>query len=405
MERLGNPQDGMKIIHVAGTNGKGSVCRYIYSVLRKHGYRTGLYTSPFVVDFLERIEFEGQYITEEELAECTRAVLTQVDKMLAEGLESPTEFEVLTAVAFLYFSKKDTEFLVLEVGLGGRGDSTNIVKRPEVCVITSISFDHTDRLGTTLPEIAREKAGIIKPGCPVIIRVDDREAAKAIAAVAYEKQAPLIDAGRIKARGVQKSPQGYAFSADISGKHYSDIRISMPGMHQIENAVCALCAIELLRSKALITTDGDLLRAGMEEAKLPGRFEMFGDNPIIVFDGAHNEGGAAAMAETAGELFRGKRILLVLGILRDKAPTPMIEQFNRVADAYIATEPDNERRLSAAELCDEIAKTGKPCVAAADPERAADEAWRRRAEFDVIIVSGSLYLLGAMRKYLYEKAI
>jgi dihydrofolate synthase/folylpolyglutamate synthase len=403
MALLGNPQDRMKVIHVAGTNGKGSVCRCIYSVLRRHGCKTGLYTSPFVVDFFERIEFDGRSITEEELAECTREVLAQVDKMLADGFESPTEFEVLTAVAFLYFSKKKAEFLVLEVGLGGRGDSTNIVKRPEICVISSISFDHTDRLGTTLPEIAREKAGIIKPGRPVIINVSDREAAKAIARVAYERQAPLIDASGIEARGVQKSPQGYSFSAKIFGKHYSDIRVSMPGMHQVRNAICALCAIELLRSNGLLTTDGALLRKGLEEARQPGRFEVLSGKPTVVLDGAHNEAGAAAMAETARELFPGKRILLVAGVLRDKALSPMIRQFDRVADAYIATEPDNERRLSAAELCAALESTGKPCTPAADPARAIEEAWRRRGDFDVIIVSGSLYLLGAVREDLRKK--
>ncbi|MDR2355065.1 MAG: bifunctional folylpolyglutamate synthase/dihydrofolate synthase [Clostridiales Family XIII bacterium] len=400
---LGNPQDRMRIIHVAGTNGKGSVCRYIYSVLLRHGRKAGLYTSPFVVDFFERIEFDGRCITEEELAECTRAVMTQIDRMLADGLDSPTEFEVLTAVAFLYFSKKETEFLVLEVGLGGRGDSTNVVKRPAVCVISSISLDHTDRLGSTLPEIAREKAGIIKPGCPVIINAADREAAKVIAGVAYERRAPLIDAGRIKPRDVQKSTRGYSFSANILGKAYSDIRISMPGMHQVENAICALCAIELLREKALLTTDGALLRKGLAEAKQPGRFEVLPGEPTVVLDGAHNPAGAAAMAETARALFPDKRILLITGVLREKVLSPMIAHFDRVADAYIATEPDNERRLSAEELRSEIERTGKPCTAVADPMRAIEEAWRRRGDFDVLIVSGSLYLLGAVRETLYEK--
>jgi dihydrofolate synthase/folylpolyglutamate synthase len=254
-----------------------------------------------------------------------------------------------------------------------------------------------------LAAIAREKAGIIKPGCPVVINAADREAAKVIARVAYEKRARLIDAGGIEARGVQKSTRGYSFSANIFGKAYSDIRLSMPGMHQVENAICALCAIELLREKGLLTTDGELLRAGMAEAKQPGRFEVLPGEPIIVLDGAHNPAGAAAMADTARELFPGKRILLVAGVLRDKALSPMIAHFDRVADAYIATEPDNERRLSAAELLAVIEGTGKPCAAFADPARAIEEAWRRRGDFDVIIVSGSLYLLGAVRGDLYEK--
>jgi dihydrofolate synthase/folylpolyglutamate synthase len=190
---------------------------------------------------------------------------------------------------------------------------------------------------------------------------------------------------------------------NIFGKAYSDIRVSMPGMHQVENAICALCAIELLREKSLLATDGALLRAGMAEACQPGRFEVHLGEPTVVLDGAHNPAGAAAMAETARELFPGKRILLVVGVLRDKALSPMIEQFDRVADAYIATEPDNERRLSAADLRDALERTGKPCALVADPARAMKEALRRRGDFDVLIVSGSLYLLGAVRQGILSK--
>ncbi|MDR3295113.1 MAG: bifunctional folylpolyglutamate synthase/dihydrofolate synthase [Clostridiales Family XIII bacterium] len=402
-ERLGNPQEGMKIIHVAGTNGKGSVCRYIYSVLRENGYSAGLYTSPFVEDFCERFEADGRRISAGELAECTDRVMEKVKQMLDEGWESPTEFEVLTAIAFLYFAKKNVEFVVLEVGLGGRGDSTNIVRDPLVTVITSISTDHTEQLGESLPEIAREKAGIIKEGRPVIIHVGDASAAKAIAGVAYEKNAPLIDAGRMPVSGLQKSAEGYCFSVRISGKSYSDIRVTMPGMHQVRNAVCALCAIDLLRSMKAIRTDGDALRRGMEKARQTGRFEIIPGTPVFILDGAHNESGAAALAETAADLFPGRKTLFVTGVLKDKNPEAMLAQFNRVADEYIATEPGSARRLPAEMLCEKIHGTGKLCTALPEPLQALEAAWQRRHEFDVIIISGSLYLLGVIRRDLYEK--
>jgi dihydrofolate synthase / folylpolyglutamate synthase len=185
MEGLGNPQDRLKVIHVAGTNGKGSVCRYIYEVLLASGYSAGLYTSPYLEDFRERIELDHEMIPMDELGRTADLVIAEAQKMVAEGMESPTEFEIVTAIAFVYFAEKMPDFVILEVGLGGRGDSTNIIKHPLVSVITSIGHDHMDRLGNTLSAIAAEKAGIIKPGVPVVISVEDKEAARVIARVAY----------------------------------------------------------------------------------------------------------------------------------------------------------------------------------------------------------------------------
>ncbi|PWM65381.1 MAG: bifunctional folylpolyglutamate synthase/dihydrofolate synthase, partial [Eubacteriales Family XIII. Incertae Sedis bacterium] len=181
MKRLGNPEKELKCIHVAGTNGKGSVCRFIYSALLANGYSVGIYTSPYLTVFNERIELDGEYISDSDLAAYTDEVLEKVSQMTEEGFASPTEFEVITAIAFLYFARKGCDYAVMEVGLGGRGDSTNIIEKPLACVITSISYDHTDRLGNTLAEIAREKAGIIKPGAPVIMNVDTDEAKREIA--------------------------------------------------------------------------------------------------------------------------------------------------------------------------------------------------------------------------------
>ncbi|HVI40930.1 MAG TPA: Mur ligase family protein, partial [Anaerovoracaceae bacterium] len=211
MELLGNPQESMKVIHVAGTNGKGSVCRYLYSVLQENGYKTGLYTSPFLERFTERMEYNGSEISQEDLIRYTELVLKKVEIMLNEGMESPTEFELITAIAFLYFSEQDIDFLVLEVGLGGTGDSTNLVSRPIASVITSISFDHMEYLGDTLEKIAIEKAGIIKPGVPVIFNVRDKNASEAIRKIADAKGSKKYEVHTVAFQVREKTVDGYTF--------------------------------------------------------------------------------------------------------------------------------------------------------------------------------------------------
>ncbi|MDR1135909.1 MAG: bifunctional folylpolyglutamate synthase/dihydrofolate synthase [Clostridiales Family XIII bacterium] len=443
MALLGDPQDKMKCIHVAGTNGKGSVCRYIYSVLREHGYNTGIYTSPFVIDFYERIEYNGECITGDELEIYTARVMEQTEKMLAAGMDSPTEFEVLTAIAFLFYAEKGADFLVLEVGLGGSGDSTNIIKAPITSVITSISLDHTERLGMSAADIAAEKAGIIKTGCPVIMFVDEEGAAAVIAARAYDLKAPLIDVQK-KQRGVtRRSTDGYEFWINIEGRAYNDIKLSMPGEHQVRNAACALCVIDLLRKKRLITTTAEGIRAGMRNARQPGRFEILKigaagldeaagcveaaehveavehveaagcveaagilDKPAVevVLDGAHNEAGAAVLADTVAELYPGEKVLVVMGVLKEKRLDAMLKHLDRIAGEYIATEPDNDRKLSAEQLGEKIKNNGKKCAVIADPREAAAAAIARGNEFGLIVIAGSLFLIGAVRRYLCEKA-
>lgn len=197
LKKLGNPQEGLQVIHVAGTNGKGSVSKFLEEGLKACGYKMGLYTSPFIERFNERIRFDGEDISDNDLEVFGRRVIAAAEEMVSEGLESPTEFEVVTAIAFLYFKEKDTDIAVMEVGLGGSGDSTNVIRRPLASVICSISYDHMDRLGDSLVEIAAEKAGIIKTGSPVISNVSEREAAVVIAKAAYKKRSPLYDVSKI----------------------------------------------------------------------------------------------------------------------------------------------------------------------------------------------------------------
>lgn len=249
LEKLGNPHKDLQVIHVAGTNGKGSVCKYLEEGLRACGYKVGLYTSPFIEKFNERIRLDGKDISDEDLDVYTKKVLEAVNEMIAEGYESPTEFEVVTAVAFLYFKEKQSEITILEVGLGGKGDSTNVVEKPMACAITSIAYDHMDRLGNTLEEIAADKAGIIKEGVPIISNVADKGAAKVIAKTAYEKNSKLYDVSKLKFSIFDETPLSQKVSMELYGTDYSDVEISMTGRHQGENLKTALAIIEVLRKE------------------------------------------------------------------------------------------------------------------------------------------------------------
>lgn len=398
MDLLGNPQNSMKIIHVAGTNGKGSVCRYLYSVLQENGYKTGLYTSPFLERFTERIEFNGAEISHEDLASSTEAVLEKVELMLAEGHESPTEFELITAIAFYYFAQKDMDFLVLEVGLGGIGDSTNIIDRPVASVITSISYDHMEQLGDTLEKIAAEKAGIIKPGVPVIFEVTDPKASKVIRDTAEEKGSSCFDVSSIPFQITKKSIDGYTFDTVIEGENYDDLFLSMVGMHQVANAICALTVIEVLKKNHILSVAREKIYAGMAFARQIGRFEVLRKDPFVIIDGAHNEAGAEALRIAIQEHFPGKKILMVIGMLADKKIDKLVETFGMITDEFIATEPDNPRKLSAENLCGQVVQSGKNCIAIEQAEDAWEYANQNLPSYDVIVFAGSLYLIGKVRR-------
>lgn len=397
LERLGNPEKGLKVIHVAGTNGKGSVCRYIYEALKENGYKVGLYTSPFIQCFNERIQFDGEMITDEELAIYTKTAVEKTEEMVREGYDSPTEFEVVTAVAFLYYAAKKSDFVILEVGLGGTGDSTNVIEKPLISIITSIGYDHMDRLGNTLEEIAGEKAGIIKAGVPVVSNVTQPEAAKVIARKAYEKDALFYDVTKLRYGIKRESAFGYEFDLDIYGTDYSEVKIAMPGRHQVENAKTALAALEILRKQRIIKVSRDKLYKGFAEARQPGRFEVLEGDPCIVLDGAHNEAGAAALKKTMEDCFPGQKIVMVTGMLADKDTDAIIDNFCGITSEFIAAEPDNPRKLSAGELAVQLREKGANCKVAENAEHALRLATEHECRPDVILCAGSLYLISAIR--------
>lgn len=406
LARLGNPHEGLKVIHVAGTNGKGSVSKFLEQGLAACGYKMGLYTSPYIESFNERIRALGSDISDEELEKHTDRVLAAVGEMTDEGMESPTEFEVVTAVAFLYFKEKGADITVLEVGLGGSGDSTNVVQNPLASVICSISYDHMDRLGNTLAEIAANKAGIIKPGCPVISNVPVREAAQVIAKTAYEKGSRLYDISRIAFEIFDETPFSQKVSMELYEKDYSNVEISMVGRHQAENLKTALAVIEILRKAGKIKVERHKLYEGLKRAVQPGRFEVMKKGspeekqPAVIIDGAHNEAGACALRDTMKKYFDGKRILLVTGMLADKQVDKILEAFTGITGDVIATEPDNPRKLRAGMLAERLERLGlSPMTAggAAESVRMVEVMGR---DYDVVLFAGSLYLIGDVRRIL-----
>lgn len=406
LRRLGDPQDTLNVIHVAGTNGKGSVSKYLEEGLAACGYKMGLYTSPYIEKFNERIRFDGADISDEDLEYYGQKVVDAAEAMVADGKDSPTEFEVVTAIAFLYFADKKADITILEVGLGGIGDSTNVVKYPMASVITSISYDHMAQLGNTLAEIAVNKAGIIKTGCPVISNVPERDAAKIIARKAYAMGSRLFDVSGIRAAVSEQTPFSQVVSMELYEKSYSDVEISMVGKHQAENLKTALATLEILRKSGAVKLDREALYEGLKRARQPGRFEVIGggpeagdeSKPLVIIDGAHNEAGAQALQETMAQYFAGKKILLVAGILADKQIDSIIKFLTKITDHIIVTEPDNPRKLAASELAKHMADVGVTAEVASDAEAAMHRAKELADGYDVILFAGSLYLIGDVRR-------
>lgn len=401
MSKLGNPQDKLKVIHIAGTNGKGSVSRYTYEALRAMGYSVGLFTSPFLEVFNERIEINGKYISNIDLEKYTEIVLEKAREIVEEGGESPTEFEIVTAISFVYFADKNCDFTVLEVGLGGRGDSTNIIKNPICCAITSISLDHTDILGDSISKIAMEKAGIIKKNSPIVLGAKNEEARKVIISRAKEMDAPLIDTTSGKVNIKSESINSTVFDATVMGAYYDDVTISMIGTHQVENANIAIHILEILKSRGELSEASDFkenMKKGLLNAKQIGRFEVLScKNNYVIIDGAHNVGGSVALKETVNKFFKGKKILMVVGILKDKAVDDVVCNFLDITNDFIVTEPPNPRKLKSKDFARIFKAHGGNVIIENEPIEAVKKALEASKCYDLVLFSGSLYLIGLIR--------
>ncbi|QCX32965.1 bifunctional folylpolyglutamate synthase/dihydrofolate synthase [Caloramator sp. E03] len=401
-ELLGNPQDYLKVIHVGGTNGKGSTVTFISSMLKCQGYKVGIYTSPYLERFTERIKINDKEIGEDEVADLVEKIKPLVERIIEEGYERPTEFEIITTCAFKYFKDKNVDFVVLEVGLGGRFDATNVVN-PILSVITSISYDHMNVLGDTLSKIAFEKAGIIKEGRPVVIYPQDKEALSVLLDVALNRNSRIFMVDDMKHDIKSNTIDGIIFDV-YWWKNYKDIKIRMLGTHQVMNAITALYTIEVLRMQGYEIENSSIYK-GLEEAKWPGRFEVISKSPYIVLDGGHNIQGIESLTETLKYYFKGKRIVAVCGMLRDKEYTKMLEKLFEVCNSFITTEPDSPRALSAAELEDIIKGLGKEAISSKSIEDAVEKGLSSVKNDEVLLFCGSLYMIGRVRSILKQKIL
>ena len=406
---LGNPERRCEYVHVAGTNGKGSVTAMVASALRAAGYRTGMYISPYLEDFRERIVLNGRMIPKDDLAHLALEVRPKVREMLSLGFEHPTEFEVITAIAFLYYSRQECDYVSLEVGLGGRFDGTNVVT-PAVSTITTISFDHTDRLGDTLGKIAFEKAGIIKPGVPVVTGATAEEPFGVIKARAEELGAPLyVVANRPGAQvtweEVSYSMEGQVINVFGPGFEYRGLRVPLLGRHQQQNAAFALASLELARPRTRqgrIYADKAAVARGIGETVWPGRMEVLSLSPAIILDGAHNPDGARALAEAMREVPR-KRLICVLGILGDKAYKEAASLIAPMCDEVVVTRPDTPRALDPRVLAGEVRRYTPEVTVEPDIGKAIDLALAKARSGDAVLCCGSLYLVGPARTHLRSR--
>lgn len=403
LDLMGNPQKDLKFIHVAGTNGKGSTASYITNVLRRADYEVGFFTSPFLEVFNERIRINGENIPDDDLAKVTEVAKNAVDKMLEQGFSHPTEFEIVTAIAIEYYKRKKVDYVVLEVGMGGRYDSTNVIEKSVVSVLVPIAMDHIDILGDTLEKIAYEKAGIIKENGLVVSYPQDPEAKKVVEEVAKEQNAELITVPTENLNITQMNELGSKFDFKYKNYEFKDLQIRLIGKHQAFNASTALTVLLALKDKGEIDLTEEQIRVGLEETRWIGRLELLKTNPRFIIDGAHNMQGIEALKKTIDEVFEYDKLILGLGILADKDVENMIAEMAPVGDEIIVTTPNIFRAMEAEELGRRISKYNKNYTVEPNIERAIDLALEKAGENDIILFSGSLYLIGDVRRYAKNK--
>ena len=423
LDELGRPQDSLSFVHVAGTNGKGSTCAYLSSICRAAGLKTGLFTSPYIERFEERIQIDGAAIPYDALTAVTRTVRDAAEELAAQTGDHPTEFELMCAVALAYFAQERCDIVVLEVGLGGRLDSTNVIDRAEVDVLTRIDLDHTALLGDTLAAIAGEKAAIIKPGADVVSAPQAPEVRAVIEAAAQEaaiQDAAHDDGAQDAGDGARHSHVQFVCEQDISNngihqeneaiirqfsyKAFDNLQTKLLASYQMENAALALEAARALRRRGWQISDGDI-RAGIAQAGWPGRFEVISpssaEQPTIVVDVGHNPQGARALAASLRQVFPDQQVVFVMSVLADKDYDAMIEAVGDLAKAFVAVTPNNPRALTAAALEQAIRQyyAGDVSVAQGYDEALALARMDATGN-DVLCFFGSLYAIADIKQAL-----
>jgi len=405
-ERLGRPDRAYPSAHLAGTNGKGSTAAFLEAILRQAGTRTGLYTSPHLERINERIRVNGEEISDAAFAETFTRVHSLIEELLAIGKlrAHPTYFECVTSMAFEYFSYAAVQFAVFEVGLGGRLDATNILT-PEVCIVTPIDFDHENFLGHSLPEIAAEKAGILKPGVPVVIAEQKPQAREVILARASQLKCPVTEATttlRVEHTSLENACVRASIAEPASGWS-TELAPQLPGRFQLQNALSAVAAARLLQTRGFRIPDA-AIHQGIAAAKWPGRLERIHSRPEIYLDGAHNPGAARELAAFWEDNFAGRNIFLIYGALRDKAVDEIAGTLFPRAAEVIFTEPRTSRAISAAQLADIAAHHAARSSVIPDGEQALEKALSDACPEDAVFITGSLYLVGQLRHYWKHRA-
>ncbi len=390
LSRLGNPERGLRVIHVAGTNGKGSVCAMLEAVLLHAGYRVGTFTSPYLTDFTERIRLNGVSISRADLSRTTEEVRPHAEAMD----DTPTEFELITAIGFRFFARERVDVAIVECGMGGRLDSTNVIASPLLSIITGISLDHTEYLGDTIEKIAHEKAGIIKPGCPVVYGGAPGGAEEVIASRAAQLGCPYARVAHEKVAGVHPMAGGLAF-------HYLPYRgffVPLLGVYQPHNAATVIEASFFLRERGLTLRREDLFD-GLARTRWKGRFEPLSRRPEFFFDGGHNPEGVRAAAQTSRFLFFREKILLVAGMLADKDTARMVEEMSEIALAVYPICPDSPRALPARDLSKMFRARGIPVELYPSCDEAVAAAYREGERTGVpVLALGSLYSYAQIRR-------
>jgi dihydrofolate synthase/folylpolyglutamate synthase len=396
LEKMGNPHQAFPSIHIAGTKGKGSVAAHCAAALQAGGYKTGLYTSPHLHDFRERIQVDGEMISMGDFASLVDAL-----KPAVESTPGLTSYELQTALAFVYFAQQQVDYAVVEVGMGGRLDSTNVIT-PIVSVITSISLDHMYVLGDTLGEIAGEKGGIIKPGIPVISALQQAEALNVLEKLAEENGSDIALLGREIAFGCgSKTLEGQSFTVKYSGD-VIPLETRLLGRHQVENAVTAFAALDMARSAGL-ALDDEAIRKGFKQVNWPGRFEIVNKEPPLVFDGAHNRDSAKRLAQTVSEYFPGRPITLVFGAMEDKDISGMFAELLPHCDNLILTSADHPRAAKIDTLVELAADYHVNQVFVQNAEDLLPQALALAGQTGIVVVTGSLSVVGDFRSHWFHK--
>ncbi|MGH9470095.1 MAG: bifunctional folylpolyglutamate synthase/dihydrofolate synthase [Terriglobia bacterium] len=394
LEALGNPHLRYPSIIVAGTNGKGSACAMIASILERAGYRTGLYTSPHLVRVNERIRLNGRDISDGDFAAALSEVRERAEYLRSALPQRPSFFEYLTAAAFLSFARDDVQFAVLEVGMGGRLDATNVTE-PRVAIITNVELDHQEFLGNTVAAIAREKAGVIKPNRPVISGAERPEAAEVIRGRCLELSAELLELPRdATACNVRNQGGWFSFDLTLKGRSITGLAPALAGRFQVQNAMAAVAAALELRERGF-SIPLQAIRQGLRRARWPGRLDVIARRPMTVLDGAHNPAAALELAAFAREQFRGRRVRLVYASMRDKAIEEISAILFPIASEVYVTQVATARAATPEEILRRAGPQRGRIMIEPDAERALNAALEASSREDVVLAAGSLFLVGA----------